>query len=91
MERLTQEGESPVSEREESPVGIPSTTGHVESCWNPGGPPSKANYYLLTDSELVPRGKGEKNRDERSEIEHEIVCLQAVQGLFNRPEYVPLA
>ena len=28
---------------------------------NLGGPPSKAKYYLVTDSELVPRGKGEKN------------------------------
>lgn len=28
---------------------------------NPGGPPSKAKYSLMTDSELVPRGKGEKN------------------------------
>jgi hypothetical protein len=26
----------------------------------PGGPSSKAKYYLLTDSEPVPRGKGEK-------------------------------
>ncbi len=52
----------------------------MEFCWNPGGPPSKANYYLLTDSEQVPRGKGEKNPDEGSEIEHETVRLQAVQG-----------
>jgi hypothetical protein len=26
-----------------------------------GGPPSKAKHYRLTDSELVPRGKGEKH------------------------------
>ena len=25
------------------------------------GPPHKAKYYLVTDSETVPRGKGEKN------------------------------
>jgi hypothetical protein len=34
-----------------------------------GGPSSKAKYYLLTDSERVPRGKGEKNPDEGSEID----------------------
>ena len=26
-----------------------------------GGPPPKAKYYLVTDSETVPWGKGEKN------------------------------
>ena len=26
-----------------------------------GGPSPKAKYDLVTDSELVPRGKGEKN------------------------------
>jgi hypothetical protein len=34
---------------------------------------------LATDSELVPRGKGEKNRCERSEIEPEIMHLQGVK------------
>jgi hypothetical protein len=63
----------------------------VEFCLNLGGPPSKAKYSLLTYSGQVPRGKGEKNPDEGSEIEHETACLQAVQGLFNRPENVPLA
>ena len=28
---------------------------------NPRGPPRKAKYYCVTDSETVPRGKGEKN------------------------------
>ena len=36
---------------------------------------------LLTDSELVPRGKGEKNPGEGSEIVPETVCLQAVGAL----------
>ena len=44
-----------------------STTGHVQSCGNLGGPSSKTKHYLLTDSELVPRGKGEKISDEESE------------------------
>ena len=55
------EGESPVIEIQKGPSGIPSTTGHVKSCGNPGGPSPKAKHMLLTDSELVPRGKGEKN------------------------------
>jgi hypothetical protein len=32
-----------------------------------GGPSSKAKYKPATDSELVPRGKGEKNPGEGSE------------------------
>ena len=36
---------------------------------NPGGPPPKAKYSTMTDSELVPRGKGEKNPGEGSEID----------------------
>ena len=59
-----------------------STTGHVESCRNLGSPLSKAKYYSVTDSELVPRGKGEKNPDEGSEIEPETVNLQAVGPLW---------
>ncbi len=55
--------------------------GHVKSCWNLGGPSSKAKYYSVTDNEQVPRGKGEKNPIEGSEIDSEIVCLQAVGGL----------
>ena len=56
--------------------------GHVKSCLNLGGPPSKAKYYLLTDSEQVPRGKDEKNPDEGSEIELETVYLQTERGLL---------
>ena len=32
-----------------------------------GRPLSKPKYYLVTDSEQVPRGKGEKHPDEGSE------------------------
>ena len=31
-----------------------SKAGHVKSCLNMGGPPSKPKYSLITDSELVP-------------------------------------
>ena len=59
-----------------------SKAGHVKSCLNMGGPPSKPKYYLLTDSEPVPWGKGEKNLDKRSEIEPETKHLQAVGAWF---------
>jgi hypothetical protein len=39
----------------------------VEPCLKLGGPSSKAKYSPVTDSELVPRGKGEKNPGEGSE------------------------
>jgi hypothetical protein len=53
--RATGEGESPVYEMQPAPlVGYLSTAGHVESCGNPGGPPSKAKYVIATDSGEVP-------------------------------------
>ena len=52
---------------------------HVKLCANLSGPLDKAKYYLATDSELVPRGKGEKNPCEGSEIEPETICLQCVE------------
>ena len=45
---------------------------------NLGGPPSKAKYLSMTDSEPVPRGKGEKNPGEGSEIEPETMSPQQV-------------
>ena len=54
-------GDSPVCEKQSSREKYPSTAGHVQSGGNLGGPSSKAKYYSLTDSELVPRGKGEKH------------------------------
>ena len=55
-----------------------SRSGHEKSWLKMGGPSSKAKYSLLTDSEPVPWGKGEKNPGEGSEIEPETVCVQAV-------------
>ena len=43
LERATTGGESPVHERVVAPWdGYLSTVGHEKSCWNLGGPPSKA-------------------------------------------------
>jgi hypothetical protein len=53
------------------------------------GPPRKAKYSLATDSEQVPRGKGEKNRCERSEIVPEMMCLQGVKA--RKGDGVPFA
>ena len=55
----------------------------MKSGLNLGGPPSKAKYSLMTDSEPVPRGKGEKNPCKGSEIEPEISSLQTVEGLYH--------
>ena len=44
LERATVEGDSPVDKREKASSVLLSTTGHVKSCGNLGGPPSKAKY-----------------------------------------------
>ena len=44
-------GDSPVCEASED---VSSRAGHVKSCLKIGGPPPKAKYSLLTDSEPVP-------------------------------------
>ena len=61
LERSAIDRDSRVSEVSKPPRGIPSNAVHVKLCMNPSGPPDKAKYSLATDSELVPRGKGEKN------------------------------
>ena len=55
LESLAIEGNSPVCETDiKGPEKHPSTTGHVEPCWNQRGPPRKAKYSSATDSEQVP-------------------------------------
>ena len=82
MGRPAAEGESPLVEKDGSPVAIPSNTRHAKSGMNPGGPPPKANYYWTTDSEIVARAKGEKNPYKGSEIVPETIHLRAVEGLW---------
>ena len=47
-------GNSPVRESLKSIVRFLSRAGHEKPCLNLGGPPSKAKYELMTDSEVVP-------------------------------------
>ena len=61
METDAREGDSPVGETVSAPGAFPSTTGHEKPCGKLGGPSSKAKYEPVTDSEQVPRGKGEKH------------------------------
>ena len=61
LEKSARDRESRVRENSKPSRGIPSSTVHVKLCANLSGPPDKAKYSLATDSEQVPRGKGEKN------------------------------
>ena len=54
LERLTEEGNSPVPESLLSSRRIPSSAGHGKPRMNPAGPSAKAKYSLATDSEAVP-------------------------------------
>lgn len=47
-------GDSPLDEMIVLADGILSTAEQVEFCGNPPGPPGKAKYSLVTDSEPVP-------------------------------------
>ena len=89
MENRSREGERPVTENRMTPREFLSNTMHVKLRVNLRRPRRKPKYYLATDSERVPRGKGEKNRCERSEIEPEIMCLQGVRA--RKGDGVPFA
>ena len=80
MESRSKEGERPVTESQTSPREFLSNAIHVELRVKSRRPLRKAKYKLVTDSEQVPRGKGEKYRRERSEIVPETMCLQGVRA-----------
>src|SRR5699024_12721891 len=61
LERSAIGGNSTVGEKAFPPKWILSTAEHEEFRRNPGGPSPKAKYSLVTESEQVPRGKGEKH------------------------------
>ena len=54
MERPARDGDSPVIGIEADSSRYLSTTGHVQSGGNLGGPSSKPKYSCATDSEPVP-------------------------------------
>lgn len=79
---MTIGSESLVHEIEITPKSIPSTPEHI--LWgNLGEPSSKAKYVVVTDSELVPRGKGEKLGETPDEIVSETVCEQTERVQFS--------
>ena len=53
-ESPAKEGNSPVGEKQSEDSRYQSTAGHGKSGGKQGGPPSKAKYDLVTDSEQVP-------------------------------------
>ena len=57
LERRTEEGKSPVSEMDRVLRRIRSNAEHVEFGMKTGGPPPKAKYYPVTDSEQYREGK----------------------------------
>ena len=54
---MDKEGEIPVGEREVMQEWHQSRTGHVKPGLKQGGPPPKAKYYPVTDSEQYREGK----------------------------------
>ena len=54
LESCAVECNSHVGKSYNNQVLIQSTTRHVKPCGKQGGPPPKAKYYLMTDSEEVP-------------------------------------
>ena len=89
MESRSREGERPVLENRSTPSGTLSNAMHVKLRVKTGRPRPKTKYSLATDSEQVPRGKGEKYRCERSEIVPAIICLQGVKA--RKGDGVPFA
>ena len=63
LERLTIQGDSPVGDLACPPLRLAyqSSTVLVEPRVKLGGPPSKAKYYITTDSAQVGRLKDEKH------------------------------
>ena len=57
MGKRTIEGDSPVSKSEDKGGSIRSNTRHVKSRMKTWGPPHKAKYYLVTDSDEYREGK----------------------------------
>ena len=57
---FAKQGDSPVGEMKDTQAVLQSTTGHEKSRGKQGGPPPKAKYYLVTDSEQYREGKAKR-------------------------------
>jgi hypothetical protein len=57
---------------------------------NLGEPSSKAKYTVRTDSEQVPRGKGEKKSETLCEIVPETDCEQTERAFRKVSDLVPI-
>ncbi len=68
-----------------------STVGSRKVGGNPAGLPAKAKYNLVTDSEPVPWGKGEKQSDKDGEIEPETIMPTRSQSYFLNSDGVRFA
>ena len=93
LERRARDGDSPVGESGPRRREHLSTAGHVQSGGNLGGPSSKAKYYSTTDSERVPRGKGEKNPGEGRSKNLKSCAYKQGEGYARKgmPDSVPFA
>ena len=76
-ETEAKEGVSPVKSKKELTKSVGEVIIHRTSGYHP----RISKYVIRTDSEQVPRGKGEKNPEKGSETEPEMRSLQAV-GVF---------
>ena len=65
----------------------------MKSRVNQRGPSRKAKYYCVTDSEPVPRGKGEKNPGEGSPKNLKSCAYKQGEGYGRKamPDSVPFA
>jgi hypothetical protein len=79
MERCPKLGERPVASGQMS-QSVLSNAIHVKFRVKQRRPRRKTKYNATTDSEQVPRGKGEKHCIEQSEIESETVSKQCVKA-----------
>ncbi|KAL0919901.1 hypothetical protein M5K25_012027 [Dendrobium thyrsiflorum] len=96
VECCTLDGESPVAESITSLRSDLSSMGHVESRVNQQGPPCKAKYSWVTDSEVVPVRRGRGNASSQcpstrrygAEVTHAILPGKS-RTTFNKRVPVP--
>ncbi|KAI9181940.1 hypothetical protein LWI28_020293 [Acer negundo] len=86
VECCTLDGESPIAESITSLRSDPSSMGHVESRVNQQGPPCKAKYSWVTDSEVVPVKITTSIDDMMEEIGGRPISKAKIEILFSKSE-----